>query len=139
MTVYFSIGHVGGGTKRVEVSPGAVDAELVSLVEELYDADDEHYQGYVVNSAGAGMTTFDGGLMAWDENVGAAESVSRYYRPVSLAEAVEILNASTYGRKYLPTSSGRTSLRPIPVSTSFWSAWASSHFIRPRGWETSSG
>jgi hypothetical protein len=53
----------------------------------------------VRNSAGAGMTISDGGLMVWDENVAVAESPSRYHRPASLAEAVEVLNAFVHLRQ----------------------------------------
>jgi hypothetical protein len=91
MGVQFTIGHVGGGTKQVDVPAKAVDAVLVSVLEELYGSDDEHYQAYVVNSAGATMTIYDGGLMVWDANVGGA--ANRYSRPATQAEAVEVLNA----------------------------------------------
>lgn len=98
MGVQFTIGHVGGGTKKVDVPPDGVDAVLVSLLEELHDSDDEHYQGYVLNSAEAGMTVLDGGLMVWDAAVGGSASPSRYYRPATQAEAVAILSAFVHLR-----------------------------------------
>src|SRR5437763_14378281 len=98
MGVQFTIGHVGGGTKKVDVPPDGVDAVLVSVLEELYDSDDEHYQGYVINAADAGMTVLDGGLMVWDADVGGSATPSRYYRPATQAEAVEILSAFVHLR-----------------------------------------
>lgn len=98
MSVRFTVGHVGGGTREVDVPPDAVDGVLVSLLEELYDSDDEHYQAYVVNSVDAGMTVFDGGLMAWDADLNQPEGASRYYRPATQAEAVEVLNAFVHLR-----------------------------------------
>src|SRR5262249_26176987 len=98
MGVQFTIGHVGGGTKKVDVPPHAVDAALVSLLEELYGSDDEHHQAYVVNSANAALTITDSGLMVWDGGEGGPETASRYYRPATQAEAVEVLNSFVHLR-----------------------------------------
>ncbi len=98
MGVQFTIGHVGGGTTDIDLPSDAVDAALVSLLEELYASDDEHYQAYVVNSADAGMTIYDGGLMVWDTHVGGSDTASRYFRPATQAEAVEVLNAFVHLR-----------------------------------------
>lgn len=108
MGVQFTIGHVGGGTDTVDLPLHEVGAALASLLEELYDADDEHYQAYVINSADAGMTVFDSGLMVWDARVGEPATPDRYYRPVTQAEAVEVLNAfvrlrpETYAPRFGP-------------------------------------
>jgi hypothetical protein len=98
MAVRFTIGHVGGGTKKIDAPSAAIDAVLVELLEELYDSDDEHYQAYVVNSTEAGVTITDSGLMILDANVNGSEAPSRYYRPATRAEAVELLNAFVHLR-----------------------------------------
>lgn len=104
MGVRFTLGHVGAGSQEVDVPPERVDANLVSLLEELYDADDEHYQAYVTNAAGAGMTIFDSGLMAWDADVAKSVAPTRYYRPATEAKAVEVLNAFVHlwSERYAP-------------------------------------
>jgi hypothetical protein len=104
MGVQFTVGHVGGGTKNVDVPSEGVDAVLDSLLRELHDSDDEHYQGYVINSAGAGMTVFDSGLMSIDGGMGDSAPASRYHRPATHAEAVAVLRAFVHLRRdgFLP-------------------------------------
>ena len=77
MGTRFTIGHVGGGTKKVDVPSKGVDAVLDSLLRELHASNDEHYQGYVINSAEASMTIFDGGLMSLDGSMGDSGPASR--------------------------------------------------------------
>jgi hypothetical protein len=94
MGVQFTIGHVGGGTEKVDVPSDAVDAVLESLLKELYHSDDEHYQEYVINSAGTALNITDSGLMTLHS--GAEESgpyYCYYYRPETQAEAVSVLQA----------------------------------------------
>jgi hypothetical protein len=81
------------------VPSDAVDAVLVSLLEELYDSDDEHYQCSVTNAADEGVTIFDGGLMVLDHPISSGRpEASRYFRPETRAEAVEVLNAFVHLR-----------------------------------------
>jgi hypothetical protein len=104
MGVRFTIGHVGGGTTRIDVPAEEVDAVLDSLLRELYTSDDEHYQGYVINSAEAGLTIFDSGLMSLDGGMGDSPPESGYYRPATHAEAIAVLRAFVHRQRedFLP-------------------------------------
>ena len=91
MPVRFTIGHVGGGTMDASVPPARVEKRLVQFLEELYEADDEHYQGYVTNAEQQSITVYDGGLMVLDSLADGPPVAERFYRPKTMAAAVKVL------------------------------------------------
>jgi hypothetical protein len=72
---------------------------LDALIRELHASDDEHYQGYVINSMEAVMTIFDSGVISLDGGMGDSDSESRYYRPATHGEAIAILHAFVHLRR----------------------------------------
>jgi len=105
MGIQFTIGHVGGGTKKVDVPSDAVDPALESLLKELYESDDEHYQGYVINSVGTALNITDSGLMTLHSGEDEpGPYYCYYYRPGTHAEAVSVLHAFVHMQRdvFLP-------------------------------------
>ena len=91
MALRFSVGHQEGGTSDVHASPRRASEVLDSLLRELVEADDEHYQVFVVNAAGESLTVFDNGLFAYAAAPEALEQTRLYYRPTTRDEALDIL------------------------------------------------
>src|SRR5262249_30803885 len=91
MALRFSVGHQGGGTSDVNASPRRAREVLDSLLRELVDSDDEHYQAFVVNAAGESLTVFDSGLFAYAASAEALVQTRLYYRPTTRDEALDVL------------------------------------------------
>jgi hypothetical protein len=89
--VQFTIGHLGGGSKDLDLPPESMSEALAELLRELHTADDEHYQVSVSTPAGLSLTVFDSGLMAqWASEI--KEYV--YYLPSTLEEAIKVMAAA---------------------------------------------
>src|SRR4051794_6434810 len=91
MALRFSVGHQGGGNSAVHASPRRAREVLDSLLRELVEADDEHYQVFVVNAAGESLTVFDKGLFAYAAGSEALEQTRLYCRPTTRDEALDIM------------------------------------------------
>lgn len=94
MSVRFKVGHLRGGSDSFDLPAREVEAVLDSVLRELQDSDDEHYQVYVTNSDDISVTTFDGGLMVLHDGPD-----TRYYRPQTQADAVGALNALVHRQR----------------------------------------
>jgi hypothetical protein len=104
MTVEFTVGHLAAGAEKFDVPAEQAAPVLRSLLRELEEAGDEHYQVYVVNSLGEAVTCYDSGLVEYHPAEYRA-GTERYYRPSSLAETVDILSLHVCegGQAYLST------------------------------------
>jgi hypothetical protein len=91
MALRFSVGHQGGGTSGVNASPRRAREVLDSLLRELVDSDDEHYQVFVINAAGESLTVFDNGLFAYSASPAAGDQTPLYFRPTTRDEALDVL------------------------------------------------
>lgn len=90
----FSVGHQGGGQEDYLLASNKLRDFLTDFLDELQDADDEHYQIYVVNSADDSITIFDGGLMVLDRELSSTNMNSELFcRPRDFDDAVELLFA----------------------------------------------
>lgn len=84
------IGHLKAGCEEWALPAEQVRPVLAKLMQELgEEADDEHYQVYVINSRNEAITVYDGGLFVY-----SAPNISKlYYKPGSYDEAIEILTS----------------------------------------------
>ncbi|HYT88299.1 MAG TPA: ankyrin repeat domain-containing protein [Gemmataceae bacterium] len=118
MPIRFTVGHLAAGSEKFDVSPEEAAPVLRSLLKELEEAGDEHYQVYVVNAQGESLTCYDSGLMEYhpeEYRVGT----ERYCRPTSFAEAVDILwlHVQQSSASYLPKF---TAEAPPPAQSYVW-------------------
>ena len=93
--IRFRFGHLTAGEQTYECSSADIVSQMRTLVDELYESDDGHYQVYFANSDNSGLTICQSGLLIYNADLSNPRSV--YYAPDSRDTIYEIVLAYLAG------------------------------------------
>jgi hypothetical protein len=116
----FNFGHLTAGEHEYVVRSTELVERVRSLINELYDADDGHYQVYFRNAAGESLTIGHSGLLIYSPAVSNQQS---YYLPESRESVYEIAtdfltgNINWWSDRFQPAPAASTNYTALFAKT----------------------